>query len=397
MRHVLTRCLSLMALLAVAACGDLQPLIEAIEPPTIAADPIPVDLADNGRTLTATVTAPGPALEITSVAVRVARDTDAARFSLPRAVEFPAAAVPANGGPVSVTLPPGYRLSRAQLLTAQWIVSYRLASDGNNVDVTSNIVSNRLGCTAGDVTAMLRAINIIAQTSPAIPQIIATPLQVQALLGRGYLPSHQFVSFAGMGVAFAHVSALLPPNLIDLMDTLTPGDVPFRPTLLFYAPRPGANQAQVTEPVLPDTPYRLIGVAFARPYDPDNPPDFGCIPREAFFVHNAGWHMLDGGFINQAVAEPVPGAVVPVRPRLGLVDPRRTGIWHGRLWDIHIWLRPLGETPRVSACDLTPGNAPPASFFTPASVATCGPGAPRAPALGAQFPAGGFFTRLLPP
>ena len=50
----------------------------------------------------------------------------------------------------------------------------------------------------------------------------------------------------------------------------------------------------MTEGFVPDTPMRLIGVAFARDYVPGTPPAFGCMPREAFFVHEAGWHMLDG-------------------------------------------------------------------------------------------------------
>jgi len=385
-------------LLILSACDtDLGLLVESIRPPEIVADPIPVDLRTSGRTLTATISAPGPALEILGVELRIARDRNWARFSLPASRRFPVASPPQGGGPVSVTLPGTYQLARAQLLTAQWVVTYRLRSGTEEVDVLSNIVTRRLGCTGGDVAAVLQAVNTIAQTAPNIPQVIATPAQLQQLVGRGYLPSHNFVSFSGMGVAFAHASAILPDDVVDLVDALVPGQVPFRPTLLFYAPSPAATQQQVTEPIVPDTPFRLIGVAFAQPDQPGCPPTLGCLPREAFFVHEAGWHMPDGGFELQAVPEPFPGALNPVQQRLPIIDPRRLGIWHGRLWDIHIWLRPPGTPPRVSACDLVPAVGAPPDFFASASVASCVAGMPRVPALGAQFPAGGFFAAVLPP
>lgn len=393
------RALAGLLLLFAAACEtDLQPLVDSIRPPEITADPIPIDLrTDGGRTLTATMTAPGPALQIVGVELRVARDRDRTRFNLPTARVFPVTPPPQTGGQVSVTLPPGYRLARAQLLTAQWVVTYRLNTGTEQVDVLSNVVSRRLGCRGGDPGAMLRAINTIAQTAPNIPQVIGTPAQLQQLLGRGYVPSHNFVSFLGMGVAFAHVEAILPGNLVDLVDALVPGQVPFRPSLLFYAPAPGATQAQVTEGFFPDTPMRLIGVAFARDYVPGAPPAFGCMPREAFFVHEAGWHMLDGSFAMQAVAEPFPGAVIAVEPPLPIIDARRTGFWHGRLWDMHIWLRPIGTTPVVRACDLAPAAGLPADFFAAGTVTSCNPGFPRVPGLGAQFPVGGFFAAVLPP
>lgn len=392
------RAFAVLIFFVVAACdADFQPLVDSIKPPEIAADPIPINLVNSGRTLTATVTEPGSALEIVGIELRIARDRDRTRFSLPAAAVFPVASPPQTGGPVSVNLPPGYRLARAQMLTAQWVVTYKLSTGTEQVDVLSNVVSRRLGCTGADVTATLRAINMLARTSPNVPQRIANAGQLQRLVGRGYLPSHNFVSFAGMGVAFAHASAILPANLVDLVDTLVPGEVPFRPSLLFYAPSPDATQAQVSAPLQLGAPLRLIGVAFARNFVPRTPPDLGCIPREAFFVHEAGWHMPDGGFEIQAVPEGAPGSVLPVRPRLGLTDPRRLGLWHGRLWDIHIWLRPLGRTPRVSACDLTRANALPPDFFAQRSVPTCAPGLPRVPALGIQFPAGGFFAAFLPP
>lgn len=391
------RAMAALILLLAAACeSDFQPLLDSIRPPEVTADPIPLNAVTGGTTLTATITEPGSALEIVGVELRIARDTNRARFSPSAARVFPVVP-PANGGPVSVTLPPAYVLAPAQLLTAQWVVTYRLISDGADVDVVSNVVSRRLRCDGGDVRAFLQAINTIARTAPNIPQIIATPLGVQRLIGRGYLPSHNFVSFAGMGVAFAHTSAILPDALVTLLDALTPGEVPFRPSLLFYAPNPNATQAQVTESLIPDTPLRLIGIAFARPYVPGTPPAMGCIPREAFFVHEAGWHMPDGGFIGLAVNEPAPGATDPGQPLLPPGDPRRFGIWHGRLWDIHIWLRPIGELPRVSACNLELQAGMPPDFFADGNVGTCAPGLPRIPALGAQFPAGGFFAAALPP
>jgi hypothetical protein len=394
MKHALT----VLLFLLVAACDrDLQPLVDSIKPPEIVADTIPLDLATGGRTLTATLTEPGSGLEITSVELRVARDRNRARFSLPVASVFPVTPTPQSAGPVSVTLPAGYQLARSQLLTAQWVVTYKLSTGTERVDVVSNVVSRRLGCTNAGVNAMLRAINFIARTSPNIPQTIANSAQLQRLFGRGYLPSHNFVSFLGMGVAFAHLSAVLPENIVELVDTVVPGEVPFRPSLLFYAPSPDATEQQVSSPLQLGAPLTLVGVAFARNFVPGTPPEMGCLPREAFFVHEAGWHMPDGGYEIQDVIEPVPGTAIAVRPVLPLIDIRRLGIWHGRLWDMHIWLRPQGALPRVSACDLVAAAGPIPDFFASGSVTTCNPGAPNVPPTGVQFPVGGFFAATLPP
>ncbi|WP_416896760.1 MAG: hypothetical protein ACMVY4_14670 [Minwuia sp.] len=391
--------LLLCGLLAAACESDLRPLVTALQPPAITADPIPRDLRfGGGRTLTAALTPPGAAQQIVDVELRVARDRDASRFDATTARAFPVASVPASGGQVSVTLPASYRLSRAQLLSAQWNVNYRLNEGTEIATVTSQVVSNRLDCRAQDVNNTLTAINAIVRASPTIPATLNSLGEVAGLIDLGFVPSHQFVSFRGMGVAFAHASAILPPNLMDLVESLGVENTPLTPSLLFYAPNPASNLAQVTEPFFADIPMTLIGIAFARPYTPAGPPAFGCLPREAWFVHNAGWHMPDGSFINQVLPEVTPGDAAPARePRLPIIDIRRFGVWHPRLWDIHIWLTTPGAVPLVSACNLAPTTTPPADFFAGPSLGTCAATVVQRPAFGAGFPAGAFFRRPLAP
>ena len=64
-------------------------------------------------------------------------------------------------------------------------------------------------------------------------------------------------------------------------------------------------------------------------------PKMGCIPSSAWFVHEAGWHTLDGGLTVFPVVESFPGQntgpLLP--PNLNTV-----GVWHPRIWDLHVWL-----------------------------------------------------------
>ena len=74
--------LAFVALILAGCPTGPQPLLDALTPPSITADPIPPFTSGGGApTLTATITAPGGALEIVGVTLLVNRDRDVARFN----------------------------------------------------------------------------------------------------------------------------------------------------------------------------------------------------------------------------------------------------------------------------------------------------------------------------
>jgi hypothetical protein len=111
------------------------------------------------------------------------------------------------------------------------------------------------------------------------------------------------------------------------------------PQLLQYAPSPSSSPADWLDWDGPDGPYRLIGWAYLAPYQPGSrPPVRRCIAESEWFIHDAGWHLKDGGMLT------TPGASSePRRPQL------EVGIhhWHPALWDIHFWIEEDG-VPMIS-------------------------------------------------
>ncbi|MEC9347343.1 MAG: hypothetical protein VYB54_14025 [Pseudomonadota bacterium] len=390
--------LLLFVCLALPGCDPgQQALVDALQPPAISAAPVPVGSGVPGTVvLSATITPPGGALEIVRVEVRVNRDRPPGRFSLQGAPVF-TVTPPPQAGPVNVLLPPDFAIVRGQLLSAQWVVDYRLRDGTDIATVTSDVVGTRLGCTDQDVTDFLNALQIAARAQQAIPQTLVGTGDIATLAARGFVPSHGFASFIGMGVAFAHTDALRPQVLIDMAAAVGLPQFTLRPHLLLYAPSPFATAAQVSEPLVPDFPYSLIGIAFAAPYNPDGPPEFGCMPHEAWFVHDAGWHRLDGGFTAESINETAPGdanPAIPTPPLFPPGDPRFGGIWHPRLWDVHLWLQD-DAPPIIHVCNPGPGSPPVPDFFPRIGNAVC-VGVVPAPSTGLNFPSGAFFVRGLP-
>lgn len=75
--------------------------------------------------------------------------------------------------------------------------------------------------------------------------------------------------------------------------------------------------------------YRLTGWAFAIPFEPGSePPRIDCVAPAEWFVHEAGWHTMDGGMQLTPDARGEP-------PR----SHARSEIyfWHPRVWDAHFW------------------------------------------------------------
>ena len=392
-----------IAIVVVALCVEgcapgQQQLVDALRAPTITANPIPPTLfLSPVKVLSANITAGGSALEIFRVELRLNRDRDPSRFSLDGAPTFVVTSPP-QAGNVTVTLPQSFALKPGQLLTARWFVDYRVRTGGTDVATVSSTASIRQACSAAQTTVFLNQLQAAATNSSNFPQTLTSLEDLGRLATKGFAPTHGFVSFRGMGVAFAAAEALRPQELIDVASALGLPQFTLRPHLVLYAPSPGATAPAVSEPLRPDFPYTLIGFAFASPYSPAGPPEFGCLPREAWFVHEAGWHPSNGSFVPQVMAETAPGELNPSLPPL-IGDPRdqRFGaIWHPRLWDVHFWINPSGPTPIVSQCNPAPGTPPLADFFAATGAATCAVGAPTVPPIGAPFPPGGFFVRGLP-
>src|SRR5262245_8815768 len=122
---------------------------------------------------------------------------------------------------------------------------------------------------------------------------IETQVGIGRLAARGYVPAHNFNSFAGMGVAFARDLNNNDPSVLG------------RPDVLLYAPdlTPGLIFTPDPTDAFADFPYRLIGWGYATGYDPTQVPTFAGFPADAWLVHEADFHHVVGGTF-----EPTPPA-----------------------------------------------------------------------------------------
>ena len=167
-----------------------------------------------------------------------------------------------------------------------------------------------LDCTAQQTAATLAQIVNVASGFSNNPQ--ENP---------GYpVPSHILpgVSLADQGMPYA------TPGAVSELTTVSIGS----PSLLQF--EPGTIQR------FEDA--RLAALAYGTLYSsPTRRPSLGCIPSSEWFVHEAGWHRYeDGGMTLYSVTEPRKGvATVSIAPPLNQFEP---GIWHTRLWDLHVWL-----------------------------------------------------------
>jgi hypothetical protein len=87
---------------------------------------------------------------------------------------------------------------------------------------------------------------------------------------------------------------------------------------------------------------RLMGWAYGMEHTGiGSHPIVAQIPWEAWFVHEAGWHPLDGGFIPTPPSNDFPrGSLAAPAPD----PPVGPGFWHPRIWDLHVFRRD-GGTP----------------------------------------------------
>ena len=270
----------------------------------------------------------------------------------------------------------------------RWVATLQGTSPGATpFTIMTPLTRFVVGCTQADTDAQLSAIMAThsANFSTTTPHLAATRRQ----LGFPGRPHRQAV-ITGNGFTLSN------SVLRTLADTLLPGgtgglnDAPVlaEPTLLFYAPRQQAAgetfadyRADMADRRSDNDPYSFIGVAYATLYDPANRPLLGCVPSDAWFVHEAGYHMNDGDMILANAPDNQTGTGGSPFP--ALPPPRGAVIWHPRLWDLHVWTDPAGGPPILSIFEPNTDTTPNNPFDPPRLV--------NSVARGLRLPNGTFF------
>jgi hypothetical protein len=171
------------------------------------------------------------------------------------------------------------------------------------------------GCSARQRDETLRALQreVLASAPREVASLAAATQPGGPLAGWRLSHGHVVLSTAG-AVGVDNVRAAPP-----------------RPQLLLYAPASGGKPAEWLDFDGDDGPYRLVGWAYIAPYEHGTrPPARPCIAASEWFVHEAGWHTMDGSM------RLTPGAASePPRPS---GDDVAIHFWHPRAWDLHLWL-----------------------------------------------------------
>lgn len=262
-----------------------------------------------------------------------------------------------NADAVAMPVVPGSSATRGDSLFWQWKIIWR---DRAGVERTTLSARQRLvvDCTADDTARDLMRLQAraLAYDQPALvvtptggPLGISGAKFNRNLVADGIVtPPHLAATITGNGFTLARVEAV--QGLLVPAGILVDPEVSLKPTLVFYEPGrlPGEPLARhiprISEREFLDPPYRMIGFAFAQPHIPQvSRPSLGCVPSENWFIHEAGWHLTDGGF------RPTPPREI-VRGERRLLDRsedpaariRQKGdlMWHGRIWDMHFWFDP---------------------------------------------------------
>jgi len=174
------------------------------------------------------------------------------------------------------------------------------------------VTPEQTGCTPEQRQDALRTTQ--TQVLKAAPQELPSLEKAVAPGGplAGWNLSHGYVALATAGAVG-----------VDNLEARDP-----MPPLLLYAPSPASNPEDWLDFDGPDNPYRLVGWAYIAPYKPGSqPPHRRCIAPVEWLVHEAGWHLKDGGM------QLTPGAATePARPADLAIQ-----MWHPQAWDIHFW------------------------------------------------------------
>jgi hypothetical protein len=222
----------------------------------------------------------------------------------------------------------------------------------------------------GDKTYNLTTLNGPTLTDPGDEVRLAK-------LGFVFRP-HNYNAFIGQGAVWLNPDNALKPT------SGHPALLLYAPTVSTSPPNPPDHHKAATDS-LPDYPYHLIGWAYLAvdPDVPGPPPPFppttrpsldptlsslAAIPPGHFFIHEAGIHPLDGGFIPTPPPNEVPppsdtapegDASSPPPPTPGPGQAPRgstTGAilgppGHPRAWDVHIFIDPTSDGARSAVVD----------------------------------------------
>ena len=102
------------------------------------------------------------------------------------------------------------------------------------------------------------------------------------------------------------------------------------PQVLIYAPSATSAPESWLDFDGEEGPYRLVGWAYLGPYTPgSSPPARPCVAPSEWWVHEAGWHLMNGGMVLTPDA-----STEPPRRELG----SEVYFWHPAVWDVHFWL-----------------------------------------------------------
>lgn len=138
----------------------------------------------------------------------------------------------------------------------------------------------------------------------------------------GYRPAHGYAVARGLGLVLENKAAADP-----------------MPQKLFYLPVDTTLAFDWSDPVRVRGRFELVGWGYTLPHaEGGAPPRRGCIPRDAWLLHEPAWLLRDG------TEEHTPGATgAPERPA------ERTDIryWRSRSLDLHVW-RGSDGVPTVS-------------------------------------------------
>ncbi|RLJ59246.1 hypothetical protein BCF46_1394 [Litoreibacter meonggei] len=240
---------------------------------------------------------------------------------------------------------------------------------------------------------------IVACSDASIEATLAQVFQTMTLLrqqsGQNIHPAYALspahlgpVSLEGQGVPYSH-TATVAQTALKVHDARYNNIQPGVPALLLYSPQ--SNDVVDITDATSDEPYTLIGAAYgALHINAQRRPRMGCIPSENWFLHEAGYHLRDGGFHRTAPNESVPGqtpialpggpntpAQIPGSPPYQ-PDPAPQvdnpvsvlpAVWHPRLWDLHFWFSTDADAGIVLAADTPSGqpglSVPAQTFFFP--------------------------------
>lgn len=212
-----------------------------------------------------------------------------------------------------------------------------------------------VGCTDNQIETDLRTLQAQAlgldQERPQIGLALSHPV-----------PTHSQVSVENIGFTLSSIGIAMMNTSVRMGP----------PPLVFFRPRAqrvAVSGVRTTVPIesnrayraaladgFSDPPYKLMGWGYAEPQrNARVRPRLGCVPTKHWFLHEAGYHLADGGFEPTPPFPPegTPGAQRIFRPAdtpLAVVRPGGPPYfspprplpeaWHPRIWDLHMWRDP---------------------------------------------------------